>query len=81
MKRWHQEETIARRNQREHHRVVHNGDPTGCVCDRQVGRFRKKDAYDCGRTRCQICHGDKVNGTPQHKDNVANLRFEEQVKE
>ena len=30
-----------------------------CVCDTQVGRFRKIDAYDCGKPRCLMCHGDK----------------------
>jgi hypothetical protein len=30
-----------------------------CVCDMQKGRFRKRHAFDCGHTRCQLCHGIK----------------------
>jgi hypothetical protein len=30
-----------------------------CRCDDQVGRFRKIDAWDCGKTQCVICHGAK----------------------
>lgn len=30
-----------------------------CICDEQVGRFRKKDAYDCGKPHCFGCHSDK----------------------
>jgi hypothetical protein len=30
-----------------------------CICDQQVGRFRKMDGEDCGRPQCKVCHGDK----------------------
>lgn len=53
-----------------------------CECDEQVGRFRKKDAYDCGHTRCYICHGDKL---PKRdlttQEIVSKLKFEEQLRE
>ncbi len=28
-----------------------------CPCDDQPGRFRKLHGRDCGRARCQLCHG------------------------
>jgi hypothetical protein len=31
-----------------------------CPCDAEVGRFRKRDAHDCGRARCQVCDGYKI---------------------
>jgi len=51
-----------------------------CACDKQAGRFRKKDAYGCGNTRCWICHSDKY---PKRKlsrqELVADLQLEEQT--
>ena len=26
------------------------------------GRFRKRHPADCGRSRCHVCHGDKLYG-------------------
>jgi hypothetical protein len=73
MKRWHEEVHITYRNWRNHRRfhvesnIDHGSqnepgkDPfeVDCECDNQRGRFRKKDAYDCGNTRCCLCHSDK----------------------
>lgn len=28
----------------------------------ELGRWRKRHPYDCGRTRCGTCHGDKAYG-------------------
>ena len=71
MKRWHDDYFISLREWKKHHRshVEHNIEygPVGrdpwdvkCPCDKQIGRFRKKDAYDCGNARCYICHSDKL---------------------
>jgi hypothetical protein len=53
-----------------------------CPCDEQPGRFRKRDAYDCGKPGCLICHGDKF---PRRKltkqEMIASLQFEEQLRE
>jgi hypothetical protein len=53
-----------------------------CACDEQAGRFRKRDAYDCGNPGCLLCHGDKF---PRRKltrqEIIAGLRFQEQVQE
>lgn len=72
MKRWHQDEKIARREWRKHRRMhvqqKLDWNPNGvgqdpfvvdCKCDDQIGRFRKKDAYDCGRAGCMVCASHK----------------------
>jgi hypothetical protein len=61
MKRYQQEKKITERNHREHLRTAHGWPkkPVDCPCDLQAGRFRKKDAYDCGRTMCRVCHYEK----------------------
>lgn len=53
-----------------------------CPCDDQAGRFRKIDARDCGRARCQVCHGYKVpRRRPTRKERLADLTFGEQMKD
>ena len=53
-----------------------------CECDEQIGRFRKKDAYDCGNTRCGICHSDKFpKRTPHEQESISEMGFEEQIRE
>jgi hypothetical protein len=53
-----------------------------CPCDRQVGRFRKLDAYDCGKPGCGICHGDKFPKRSWTRQEIrAALRFQEQLQE
>lgn len=74
MKRWHEEYKVFYRQWKIHRKshVDNNKDRGGqrnrigvdpyvvdCACDDQVGRFRKKDAWDCGNPRCGICHQDK----------------------
>ena len=53
-----------------------------CVCDEQIGRFRKTDAWDCGNPKCGICHSDKF---PKRqltmKEEKSNLSFKEQLKD
>jgi hypothetical protein len=53
-----------------------------CPCDAQAGRFRKRDAHDCGRARCQVCHGYKVpKRQPTRKERLAVLAFREQLRD
>ncbi|HLW64197.1 MAG TPA: hypothetical protein VKS79_02685 [Gemmataceae bacterium] len=82
MKRWHREVHIARRNHREHlrgygwpKRQVH------CTSELQKGRFRKKDAHDCGKARCLLCHFHKVFDLPQIKDKMKEFSFREQLRD
>ncbi len=69
MKRWHEEYARTYREWRKHYlsHVESNlnfnrgvgRDPYQIDCDQQKGRFRKKDAWDCGNTQCYLCHSDK----------------------
>lgn len=53
-----------------------------CACDKQVGRFRKRDAYDCGKPGCGICHGDKFPRRLRTRQEIrAQSRFREQLAE
>lgn len=53
-----------------------------CPCDEQIGRFRKKDAWDCGKTQCYICHGDKYPKREKTRQELrSDISFEEQLKE
>jgi hypothetical protein len=53
-----------------------------CVCDAQKGRFRKKHAFDCGKTRCLLCHGDKYpKREKKRQELVAELKFREWLEE
>ena len=53
-----------------------------CECDDQIGRFRKKDAYDCGHTQCFMCHGDKFpKREPTEQEMISEMSFREQLME
>jgi hypothetical protein len=53
-----------------------------CACDEQVGRFRKKDAWDCGKPHCMICHSDKFPKRDKTHQEVNSERdFKEALKE
>lgn len=53
-----------------------------CECDEQIGRFRKKDAWDCGNTQCGICHSDKFpKRSKTNQELKSDLDFEEQLAE
>jgi hypothetical protein len=39
------------------------------------GRFRKRDPHDCGKARCQLCHGEKIFGKPSANQRRANVAF------
>ena len=82
MKRRHEERKITRREWNKHRRIhLWMGD-VDCICDKQVGRFRKRDAYDCGMPKCWICHSDKFpRGSWTRQEIRAELRFQEQVRE
>jgi hypothetical protein len=57
-------------------------DQVDCSCDNQPGRFRKKDAHDCGLARCPLCHGYKFPRRQEsYKDHLADLACKEQVHE
>lgn len=48
----------------------------------QAGRFRKKDAFDCGKSKCYICHNDKLPKRTKHEQELlSDLDFREQLRE
>jgi hypothetical protein len=49
--------------------------PVACVCEFQAGRFRKQKAFGCGRSRCLLCHYEKIFSIPSAKDRIRELRF------
>ena len=92
MKRWHQEEKIIQREWRKHRkfhvesnknqsakRVGKSPFVVDCICDEQIGRFRKKDAYDCGNPKCFVCHSDKFPKRDLTKQEIlSEVAFKEQ---
>jgi hypothetical protein len=94
MKRWHEEYPRTYREWRKHYKshVESNKDwnrtpgrdpyEVDCVCDHQKGRFRKKDAWDCGHTQCYMCHSDKYPKRYQtYQEWCADLKMKEGVDE
>jgi hypothetical protein len=99
MRRWHAEKKIAYRNWRNHRRLhiksnLDNQYPdrigcdpyeVDCECDNQIGRYRKKDAYDCGKPLCICCHYNKwlLNGGHEitRQEIKAHIKLREGIKE
>jgi hypothetical protein len=76
MKRYHLELERTKRAHQLHLRSVHSqGNPIDCVCEFQAGRFRKQKPLGCRRTRCLLCHFEKIFGIPKVSDRVRNQRF------
>lgn len=70
------EKARALRTWREHNRIVHNNEETGCVCDQQPNRFRKGQRRGgCGRPRCYMCHGEKLFKIPTKQQIISNEKF------
>jgi len=44
----------------------------------ELGRFRKRKAMDCGKTKCGLCHNDKFGPkrTPTRKEVMHDLTAE-----
>lgn len=77
MKRCHLELERTRRVHQLHLRGLHKWPlaPVDCVCEFQAGRFRKQKAFGCGRSRCLLCHFEKIFSIPSAKDRVRDRRF------
>ena len=94
MKRWHEDFPRTYREWKKHY-IVHvksnigycpipGKDPyeVDCVCDKQIGRFRKTDAHDCGHSHCFMCHSDKFPVREKtRKELRSELKFKEQLEE
>jgi hypothetical protein len=86
MKRSTVERSRTLRVWKEHNRIIHNNEKTGCVCDEQPNRFRKGErvAGRCGNMHCQICYGrfdDKRMKRPTVKILKENERFAYELEE
>lgn len=93
MKRWYEDWKVTYREWKKHrrmhvevnryrNRVGVSAYVVDCECDEQVGRFRKTDAYDCGKPRCWMCHGDKYPKRSKHEQEIeSDLSFREQLRE
>lgn len=78
MRRYHSETTITKRNHRNHLKMYSRLGLSTCPRDQQVGRFRKKDAYDCGKSRCFICSHDQLpKRTPTQQEKKSELYLDE----
>ena len=77
LKRYHQELERTKRVHRQHLRDLHQWprQEIDCVCELQVGRFRKRKALGCGKSRCLLCHFDKIFGLQSVKDQIRQQRF------
>ena len=77
MKRYHLELERTKRVHRLHLRGLHEWPvaPVDCICEFQVGRFRKRKAFGCGRSRCLLCHYEKIFSIAAVKDRVRGQRF------
>jgi hypothetical protein len=81
MKRYHQELDRAKRVHRQHLQGLHNWPiaPVHCVCEFQVGRFRKQKAFGCRKSRCLLCHFEKIFGVASVKDRIRDQRYRDSL--
>jgi len=76
VKRYHQELERIKRVHRLHLRGAHgNTAEINCICEFQVGRFRKRKAFGCDKARCLLCHYEKIFGIASVKDKIRNQQF------
>jgi len=76
MKRYHSELERTKRSHQLHLRLGHSSRlPINCACEFQAGRFRKRKPLGCGRSRCLLCHFEKIFGILSVHDRVRKMRF------
>ena len=84
MKRYHQEQRIINKQikRRQGMRTSFiSGQPLPPTkWDTQRGRYRKKDAHDCGKTDCCLCHYEKVCEIAPIQQKRADVNFKEQLR-
>lgn len=82
MKRYHQELERTKRVHKRHLYGAHK--QTGlinCVCEFQIGRFHKRKALGCYKTRCLLCHYEKIFAIASVKDRIREQRFLDSLKD
>ena len=64
------------------HLRTHRAEPVACVCELQIGRFRKSQRIGgCGNPRCWVCHSDKLGRVPKLRQLRAMVTFQEGLAE
>lgn len=62
--------------------LAKHGDPIRCACEFQIGRFRKAERVGgCGRSRCWLCHGDKLAGRATVQERKGHAVYDEGLTE
>lgn len=75
MKRWHEDYSRTHREWKNRCLMMDRW-------DLDKGRFRKQDAWDCGKVHCFICHSDKYPKREHtRKEILANLKLKESLKD
>jgi hypothetical protein len=60
------------------HLSWHGKDAVLCSCELQPGRFRKgQRVWGCGKSRCYLCHGEKLLKRPTHRQRLSDISFHE----
>ena len=60
------------------HLAWHGSGPLTCVCEFQIGRFRKGQRVGgCGKARCYLCHGEKLCKRPTLQQRRADISYKE----
>jgi hypothetical protein len=77
MQRWHKDIQVMKRQKRiwDKFLICYDG-----VEDKNLGRFRKKHALDCGKSGCLLCHSDKQL-YKSRKEQEVDLKFREQIRD
>jgi hypothetical protein len=81
MKRYSFELARTKRVHRVHMRFAHQSSFVACRCEFQVGRFRKRKALGCGRSRCQLCHFEKIFGIPSIAERMRKQQFHDSLED
>ena len=77
MKRAHEERLRTVHVWRQH-LAWHGSGPLACVCEFQIGRFRKgQRGGGCGKARCYLCHGEKLFKRPTRQQRRADISYKE----
>src|SRR5262245_14118555 len=64
------------------HLSRHGPGPITCLCEWQVGRFRKGQRIGgCGKVWCYLCHGDKLLKRPTLQQRRAERSYREWLHE
>jgi len=77
MKRWHEDAARTKREWRKYEQRCNNWGNPYCYSG-EIGRFRKRKAVACTKTRCGICKHHKY---PRREKTVEEVRSETFFKE